>query len=427
MRRIFVGLVVIALSIMPSIEAGASKLPKLHGFFEEAFGARFGSDDVRHRQYNMAEARFQLKTRYFFEGDNIFADWQTEISAKCDFVLDLYSGGKFITELRDLNISFTPFDIVDVKAGRQVLTWGTGDYVFLNDLFPKDYISFLIGRDDEYLKKPNDALRIMVYPDWFNIDFVWIPFFQPNTVPTGYRISFFDSFEGGIAGVNSDRDFKEPKRNAHNFVYAVRVYRNFGSYETALYFYRGFDPSPRSYKDETKHQLFYQRLDAYGASIRGPLLGGIANAEIAYYYSPQDNQGDIRTIQNSMMKYLAGYAKDLGNDLSVGVQYYLEQTLDYSKYRDSLYRADYRWDEYRHTITSRVTKLFANQTLNFTIFTFFSPSDMDVYTRPSLTWKATDAWSLTIGGNLPWGKDSQTEFGSVQKNKNVYARLRYSF
>ena len=36
----------------------------------------------------------------------------------------------------------------DLKIGQQVLTWGTGDYVFLNDLFPKDYQSFFSGRDD---------------------------------------------------------------------------------------------------------------------------------------------------------------------------------------------------------------------------------------------------------------------------------------
>ena len=37
----------------------------------------------------------------------------------------------------------------DVKIGQQVLTWGTGDYVFLNDLFPKDYPSFFAGRSDD--------------------------------------------------------------------------------------------------------------------------------------------------------------------------------------------------------------------------------------------------------------------------------------
>ncbi len=49
--------------------------------------------------------------------------------------------------------------MVNLKIGRQVFTWGTGDYLFINDLFPKDYESFYIGRDDEYLKRPSEAVK----------------------------------------------------------------------------------------------------------------------------------------------------------------------------------------------------------------------------------------------------------------------------
>lgn len=407
--------------------AYSSELPELHGFLEEAYGPRMGKDDTRHRQYNMAEARAQLKSNYYFSGDNILSDWQTAIRAKCDFVVDLYEGGRFITDLRELNVSLTPLDIVDIKAGRQVLTWGTGDYLFLNDLFPKDFVSFFIGRDDEYLKTPSDALRLMVYPELVNFDMVWIPFFEPDNVPTGDRVSFFDTFQGKIAGVTAERDVILPEKRAKNFVYAARAYRNFGAYEGALYYYRGFDPAARSYLDEQKHQTYYERLDSYGGSVRGPLLWGIFNAETAYYYSPEDPHGDKRTVQNSRMKYLVGYEKDLGNDLTIAFQYYLEQTMDYHEYKQALMSYDYRWDEFRHTITNRVTKLFADQTVRVSIFTFFSPSDLDVYTRPTISWDATDAWTLTVGANLIWGNDSWTEFGSVQKNKNIYVRLRYSF
>jgi hypothetical protein len=420
-------LIFITIALTVASIAIAAELPELHGFLEEAFAPRFGSDDVRHRQFNMAEGRLQLKTEYYFSGDNILADWQTMIEAKSDFYLDFYFGAKAITDIRSLNISFTPLDIMDLKIGRQVLTWGTGDYLFLNDLFPKDYISFFIGRDDEYLKRPSDAVRIMLYPEWFNIDLAFIPFFEPNIMPDGDRVSFFDSFSGGLAGVQAERDICEPSKTAKNFIYSGRVYRSFGSYEGALYYYRGFDPSPRSYKNEIARQLYHERLDAYGASIRGPVLGGIGNIETSYYYSPEDKDGSIRTIQNSMMKYLAGYEKDMGNDLKIGFQYYLEQTLDYDEYRKALMPMDYRWDELRHVITNRITKLFADQTVRVSIFTFFSPSDMDAYIRPGIVWYATDSWTLSIGANLPWGRDSWTEFGSARKNKNIYCRLRYSF
>jgi hypothetical protein len=267
----------------------------------------------------------------------------------------------------------------------------------------------------------------MAYPGWFNTDFAIIPFFEPNKLPDGYRLSYFDPFQGKIAGMDADKFTVEPSKKAKNFIYTGRAYKNINGYEGAFYYYRGFDPSPKSYKDESRHEIYYERLDSYGGSLRGEFLWGIANAEVSYYYSPEDPDGDIRTIQNSMMKYLAGYEKDLGSDLTMAFQYYLEQTLDYRHYTQALLPGDYSWDEYRHVITNRVTKMFANQTIKFTVFSFFSPSDMDAYIRPSLTWNPTDAWALSIGSNLIWGRDSWTEFGSVQKNKNVYARLRYSF
>ncbi|MFC1808082.1 hypothetical protein ACFL0T_06950 [Candidatus Omnitrophota bacterium] len=412
--------------IMLAADALAA-MPEIHGFVEADYGIKLSDDTTKRDNFNFLEQRLQLKVAHFFEGKNYLSDKNGAFNFKGDFTVDEYYSGKTDFELRELSLSLTPFDFMDLNLGRQILTWGTGDYIFLNDLFPKDYISFFIGRDDEYLKKPSDAVRALLYPDWFNIDLAFVPFFEPNITPKGDRLSFFDSFQGGIAGRDSDRDILEPSRRVKNFLYAARAYRSFGSYEGALYFYRGFDPSPRSFKNELARQIYYERLDAYGASARGPVFKGIGNAEISYYYSPEDSEGNIRTIQNSMMKYLLGYDKDLGNNLSVGFQYYLEQTLDYSEYQSALLANDFRWDEFRHVITNRVTKYFINQTVKLSCFTFFSPSDLDLYTRPSVTWNITDSWTLTAGANLPWGTDDITEFGHMERNKNIFARVRYSF
>ena len=129
MRKAFlVACVILLLASSAQAKEGSflSKLPKVHGFLEEAYAPRFGADTVKHRQYNMAEGRLQLKTNYYFSGDNLLSDWQTALTAKCDFILDLYAGGKVLTDLRELNASFTPTDIIDIKIGRQVMTWGTG-------------------------------------------------------------------------------------------------------------------------------------------------------------------------------------------------------------------------------------------------------------------------------------------------------------
>jgi hypothetical protein len=408
--------------------ASAIELPEWHGFIEHDFGLLLRPNSlIKHEDYNMLEQRFQLKTRYPIPGENLLSDWNGVFTYKGDFLLDEYFNTTGSYEIRELNFAFSPFNNLDIKAGRQILTWGTGDYLFLNDLFPKDYVSFYIGRDDEYLKKPSDALKISAYPKIANVDFVFIPHFTSNTLPEGDRLSFFDSFQGEIVGRDSQINAVKPAWKPKNFEYALRIYRTFGSTEGALYYFRGFDPSPRGYLNEDDQQLFYERLDVYGASVRGPFAQGIGNIEGGYYYSPQDSAGNNRLIENSAFKILLGYEKELGNDFKVGLQYQYEQKLNYTDYISALTPQDYYWDKNRHLLTQRLTKFFKNQTVMLGLFNFWSPSDKDGYLRASCAYDISDQWKFTFGVNIPWGEDDTTEFGMMRNNKNVFMRIRYSF
>lgn len=400
--------------------------PKVHGFAEVAYGLKVSDDNTKRDNFNLFEQRLQFKTKYFFEDEGFLAQKNSSIDFKGDFTVDEYFGGKTDFELREFNLSLTPYSFMDAKLGRQVLTWGTGDYLFVNDLFPKDYISFFIGRDDEYLKKPSDAMKMSFYPSLANIDFV-VSSFEPNTTAEGDRLSFFDSFQGGIAGTNSDRDLLGPPLQPSNLEYALRIYRDPGSTESAFYYFRGFDKNPNSFKDEAARQLFYPRLDVYGGSSRGSLAGGIGNVEFGYYNSREDPDGKNRLIENSKFKVLTGYEKDFGNDFKIGLQYLYEQKLDYDNYRADLLPADFVFDEFGHLLTQRITKLYKNQTVNVSLFNFYSPSGKDGYVRPSVSYNITDQWKTTFGANLPWGEDDLTEFGQMKRNKNVFFRARYSF
>jgi hypothetical protein len=422
LSRVLVALAAITSSLSP----GFAALPEIHGFAEFDFGAKVSDDNTKQDTYNLLEQRLQLKSAYSFEGDHYLSEKVASLNIKGDFTIDEYFNGKTDFDLRELNLSLTPFSLMDMKMGRQVLTWGTGDYVFVNDLFPKDYVSFFVGRDDEYLKKPSDALKMSFYPEWGNVDFV-VSAFEPNTQAKGDRLSFFDLFQGGIAGRNSDRDLLEPSLQPSNSEYSLRYYRSLSSHELAFYYFRGFDKNATSIKSELNRQLFYRRLDVYGWSLRGPFVHGIGNVEFGYYNSREDSNGDNRLIENSMIKFLSGYEKDLGNDLKVGFQYLYEQRLDYGNYSANLLPTDFVFDETRHLLTQRITKLYKDQTVTVSLFNFYSPSDKDGYVRPGVSYDMTDQWKLALGANIPWGEDDLTEFGQMKRNKNVYVRARYSF
>ncbi|MEW5895542.1 MAG: hypothetical protein AB1650_07295 [Candidatus Omnitrophota bacterium] len=423
MRSLLIGIMVVLINAV-----SYAAIPDINGFVETAGGIRLSGNDhgVRHQDYTLFETRLQLKKRHFFD-QGYLGEHGGMMDVKLEGLLDGYFGWKTNVTARELNFGISPIPQMDLKLGRQVLTWGTGDYLFVNDMFPKDYISFFAGRDDEYLKKPSDAVRSLFYFDAVNVDLVFIPFAEQNTTPEGDRLSFYDSFQGGLAGEDSDRHLIEPPHQLSNSEVALRLFRSLGSYETAAYFFHGFWKNPNSYKDEINRQLFYPRVNVYGASIRGPWMGGIANAEAGYYHSQEDSDGNNRLIANSMAKIMTGYSKDLGSDLQVGVQYLVERTLDYDAYASSLLSQDLSFDEYRHLITQRVTKLFRNQTVECSLFNFYSPSDQDGYLRASISYDWADQWNVTTGINIPWGDDEYTEFGQMQDNKNAYVRVRYSF
>jgi hypothetical protein len=393
------------------------------GFFEGAFGARTESDTTRKDSFNLGEARLQLKGAF---SPGVKQDWSPELTFKFDLLADGYDGS--IRGLaREAAIFLTPLDFMDIKAGRQVLTWGTGDYLFVNDLFPKDYVSFFIGRDDEYLKLPSDALRASVFSPVASLDVAIIPVMEPNNSVRGSRVSFYDGLSGVITGEEAGRVFREPARTVENGELAMRVYRTFGSYEGAAYFFRGFYKEPRGITDPAREVFFYPRLNVYGMSLRGPLPGGIGNFEAGYYDSRQDRDGTDPLVENSAVKYLFGYSRDLGGDLKAGMQYLIEQMLDYGAYRRGLGAGEKARDEFKHLVTLRLTKLLRAQTVETGLFVFFSPSDSDAYIRPHISYKATDNLKLSAGANVFAGRYDMTEFGQFERNDNVYARVRYSF
>ena len=154
---------------------------------------------------------------------------------------------------------------------------------------------------------------------------------------------------------------------------------------------------------------------------------GIGNIETGYYDSYQDSAGDDPLIRNSEFRILGGYERELGRNLTGGIQYYLEWMMDHSEYESSLPAGAEPKNEFRHVLTFRLTKLMMNQNLTLSLFTYYSPSDEDAYFRPKAHYKVSDRWAVEAGANIFTGEDDHTFFGQFEDNTNVYAGTRYSF
>ncbi len=146
----------------------------------------------------------------------------------------------------------------------------------------------------------------------------------------------------------------------------------------------------------------------------------------SYYDSRDDTSGNNPLINNSEMRYLVGYTQEIGRDFIAGLQYYVEQMLDFGDYKRNLMFSTGR-DEFRHVWTLCLTKLLMNQNLRCSLFTYYLPSDKDAYLRPNLHYKASDNLAVEIGANIFFGDYPHSFFAEFQNNTNIYVGLRYSF
>ncbi len=387
-----------------------------HGFYEVRSGYRLQNDPYE-KDMSIMEARYQF---------DLFSmrDWG-DIKVKGDVYGDLVEE-QGVFDLREANLFTRPTDSLDVKLGRQVLTWGTGDLIFINDVFPKDWQSFFIGRDTEYLKAPSDAVKVSWFTDTANLDVVYTPEFDSDRFISGERLSYWNPRWGQRVGEDRTLSVERRREFFEEDELALRLYRNIRNYELALYGYWGYWKSPGGFNDAMTAAVFPE-LYVYGASARGTLGKGIANAEFGYYDSVEDRDGDDFLINNSELRYLIGYTQDIARDFTVGLQYYIEQMLDYDDYDDNQPAGMPTRDEFRHLTSLRLTKLLMNQNLRLSLFTYYSPSDEDVYMRPIANYKASDNLAIEVGSNIFFGDEAYTFFNQFHYNTNAYLGVRYSF
>ena len=428
MNRIITSLLIF-LSLTSAVLSADSWIESMdidvNGFLDIRSGFRT-QNDSNEKDASLGEARIQI---------SLERNWDIiTIQLRSDFLYDHIPDdhssdleeGSGVVDLREANLQAVPADFMDIKIGRQILTWGTGDMLFINDLFPKDWQSFFSGRDDEYLKAPSDAVFTSFFPELANIDIVYTPRFNPDRGITGERLSYWNPMLGSLAGQNAIADPDKPDDWFNDHEVAGRVSKTIAGYDLAAYAYDGYWKNPKGMNPATTNAIF-PGLSVYGASIDGNLGKGLFNIETGYYKSKDDSKGSDPFIPNDEIRLLLGYEMELLRDLSVAVQYYVEHLQGYSNYTVNLPVGMNARDEDRQLATIRLTKMAMSQNLTLSLFAYYSPTDKDGYIRPVIKFKQSDNLQLTAGANIFIGKEDHTFFGQFENNSNIYAGIRRSF
>ena len=164
-----------------------------------------------------------------------------------------------------------------------------------------------------------------------------------------------------------------------------------------------------------------------GASARGPLLGGIGNAEVAWLLSIDDRGGSDPSVPNDQFRLLLGYERELFTNFTLGAQYYLERIRDYRQLIDNSPNPGIEPEENRHLLTTRLTWRTRQDRLIWSMVVFYSPTDEDYFARPEASYRASDRWQFTAGGNFFGGSNPHTPYAQLEYDSNLFLRARYSY
>lgn len=315
---------------------------------------------------------------------------------------------------------------LDLRLGRQILTWGVGDLFFINDVFPKDWESFFSGRPMEYLKRGVDAVRLQYSSEALNVDVVATPFFTGDALPSPKRFFLYDPF----AAVAQQGEYTPPARTENTEV-GLRLYRRMAGFDVSLYGYRGFWRVPGArldtYNGAQRITRFYPRLMTWGASAQRNLLNGVVSFEAGRYNSLDDRSGTAPGVPNSQWRALAAYQRQLARELTATFQGYAEVMEGYDSYRKSLPAGVRPEDRVRGVFSVRLTQFLRYQNWRLSAFVACSPTDGDCFAQPEVLHRFSDRLSAALGANIFGGKHETTFFGQMAKDDSVYLSLRIDF
>lgn len=334
------------------------------------------------------------------------ATWRLEADYEGDiFQLKVKSNARYdgITKqstlkMRELalTVNFADSDMALIKdtllantslvIGRQSLSWGVGDFLFINDIYAKNWSAFFDGSDIQYLKQPNDALKLSYFADSVSIDFVY----QPST-----NTDQLVNHESLLLPATPDGSTTN-----------ARIYFSHGKADYAVYASDGYSPSP----EQVGNEFSYHKLRTLGFSGVMPLYNGLFKFEAGKHW----RRGNLTPNKKTQTRFLFGYEQELIPRLNLSLQGYIEHDSTPSTYN------------HRQVVTAQFNYLSEDSAWQSQLMFFHSPNHYDSYIRYSTNLRYSDAFSLSFGANILTGNE-QSFFGRLGQQDNAFVRATYYF
>lgn len=302
-----------------------------------------------------------------------------------------------------------------VKLGRQVLTWGVSDYLYVNDVFPKNYDAFFTGGGFDRMKEPVDAARFQWHAGGADVEAV-------AARPKADRAPSADRF---VAMAMSSAATPVDDENDRADI-ALKLSGHTAGWDLAGYAASFRSREPRQFMDGSGLRVDRPRLRHLGASATGNAAGGLVWLDAAVRDAGTERPMTVnRHFLGSATKLIAGYSREIGTDLTASAQLQLEATTSRGRYLDSLAPGVRPLKPVSSTLHLRLQGSWMNQTLTGGAQVFWG-NEGDTHFNPFASWSPADGWTVEGGANLFNGRPD-TRYGAFKDDSNVYVLGRYSF
>jgi len=362
-------------------------------------------------------------------------NWKTRISGKAFYDLaygmkdsetfsdEVLSELEKEVELREIYLEGSPFGSLDIKLGKQIVSWGVANSLRVVDVLnPTDDREF--GMTDlEDIRLPINMTKLDYYIGDLKLEAVAV-----------HKIKFNKSAPFGSDFNPSTQKINEviPESSAENTEYGLALIGTFSGWDASLHWAQYFDDTPHF--KITKVTIIpggavptleqrHSRITMGGATLSIPSGNFIWKAEAAKLQGMEFALVTDKTFSRTDVLVGSEYSgwSDTSLTLEFGVQHLNDFDVKLEESPDSQL-------EDRIATTVSFAKDYLNQTLhlNLTGMMIGKSGQDGGLNRMSLEYDVMDAFSVT-GGVMLYQTGDNAYFKSLNENDRLFFEVRYSF
>lgn len=337
------------------------------------------------------------------------------------------------------------FNNVDIRIGRQRITWGTADRINPTDnLNPPDLEDLWdFGRH-----LGSNGIKMSCYSNGFTFTGAYIPTFTPAVLPKGDLASALSSpmeLPAGMTLGNFTDTIVMPGNNFEEGIAGLKISKNLFMYDFSLSYVYGRDylplankvsfiPIDMSGKVDISSELIYPKVHIAGADIASSIFSMGFWAEMAAFFPEEvemttdlralgmGTQESIALSDTAYIKYVVGTDYTFKNNIYINGQYihgFFNERGPHSLENYAMAALEWRASDDKIKITpiavAAEIKDFGDIGNNYGIVFL-----------PEIVYHPVDNAEIALGACWINGKNTTT-FGRLKDNDETYLRLKYSF